>query len=103
MPWCYCDSGGYGRFLERRSQPLSAPEREPDPEPSKKTSHRPRPVECVETRELYASPTAAAAAQPRCADGRKIRGACFRPETTAYGFHWRFADATVKKEAADAR
>ena len=102
MPWCYCDSGGYGRFLERRSQPLSAPDPEPGPEPSKKGSHRPRPVECVETRELYASPTAAAAAQPRCADGRKIRGACFRPETTAYGFHWRFADAPVGKEAADA-
>ena len=40
---------------------------------------------------------------PWCADGRKIRGACFRPETTAYGFHWRFADGPVGKEAADAR
>lgn len=103
MPWCYCDSGGYGRFMECRSQPLPAPTPEPKPDPSNKKSRRPRPVECVETGELYTSPTAAARAQPERVDGRKIRGACYHPDTTAYGFHWRFADGLVGKGAADAR
>lgn len=92
MPWCYGNSGGYGRFLERRSQPLDVPAPKAEPEPAKKKSHRPRPVECVESGEIYTSPSAAAAAQPRYADGRKIRGACQVPGKTAYGCHWRWAD-----------
>ncbi len=91
MPWCYCNSGGYGRFMERREQPLAE---SPDPADRQAEGSQPanRAVECVEDGLWFASTAEAGKAMDGSGAARKIRAACFDPEKVAFGRHWRWSD-----------
>lgn len=102
MPWCYGNSGGYGRYMERRTQPIHGPDPEAARPKPKRPPNRSRPVECVEGGCVYPSAAAAARAISQTAGGSSIRSACAGKQQTAYGFHWRWADQS-KGGKPDAR
>ena len=86
MPYCYGTGGGYGRYLERRKQPIGlAPKKGLQPEE--------RPVICKETGEVFDSAHKAEyflTGRPG-ATGATILRCCKGKASQACRMHWRFA------------
>lgn len=78
MPYCYGNSAGYGRYMERREQPLANPEKGR------------RAVVCVETGEAYLNPTRAASVY-RC-EPSAIRDCCDHKRPKAGGLSWEWSE-----------
>lgn len=92
MPYCYGSGGGYGRFLERRPQPVVEPSKF-ESLPLVAMRNDMRPVVCVETGVVYGSVSEAAKAVIRHGQAtrtirQKITSAVCTGER-ANGFRWR--------------
>ena len=92
MPYCYANGGGYGRFIERRAQPVEVPSG-PEALPLVSMRDSRRPLMCVETGAVYPPAAAAARAVLRCGQAertvkKKIVGAVVTGER-ANGYRWR--------------
>lgn len=92
MPYCYANGGGYGRFIERRPQPVVELS-EVESLPLVAMRNDMRPVVCVETGVVYNSVSDAANAVVRHGQAaRSIRQKIASAVSTgerANGFRWR--------------
>lgn len=93
MPYCYGTGGGYGRYLERREQPIGL-------EPKKDVPPKERPVVCKETGEVFDSAQKAEyllTSRPG-ATGASILRCCNGKSSQACRMHWRFATAEETRQ-----
>ena len=110
MPICYGNSGGYGRFIERVSQPIAVDERpKPKGKQIRKSDSKPvirnRGVRQVETGVEFKSANAAAMAilvgttyDPLTA-AKQIRKCCRGERMTWHGCRWEYVDEEADADA----
>ncbi len=92
MPYCYATGGGYGRYLERRRQPIVELEKLEDL-PLVKVRTKGAKIVCVETGAVYDNTLAAARAVgfhgQATAEVRRRIVESMRTGGVANGYRWR--------------